>query len=383
MRLTISSRLRYLVFLAFAVFGINFALAIYESTYTNFLVNDLNIDAFQIGALESIREIPGLLSAFILGSVLRFPESLLAGASLLIFSFGIGGVSTVDTWIQVVLWSFIWSVGFHSWSPLSSSITLGLSDSKERGKRLGQVNSVAAVAGMIAMASVTVFSSFLAMQYRLFFVVAGFLSASGGLIIFRIPAIAKTSKKPLFVFKGRYSIYYILNFLEGARRQVFLTFAPFTLVRVYGLDVTMIALLMFMSRVLTFLSSPYLGKLVDRTGPRTMLTFSYVLMIADFLGYAYIRNVSILFVLYIVNSVLMIVSMISRTTYINEISSLDDLTPSLAMGQTMDHIAAVILPLTGGIFWGIFGYQATFFIGAVVAACLLMTARKIESAQSV
>lgn len=371
------------MFLAIGVFGINFALAIYESTYTNFLVDDLNIDAFHMGALESIREVPGLLSAFILGSVLHFPEPLLAGVSVMVFSLGIGGVSTVNSWAQVVLWSVIWSIGFHSWSPLSSSLTLGLSDLKKEGKRLGQINSVAAVAGMISMASVMIFSSFLAMQYRLFFIAAGLLSAFGALMILRIPAANKTPKRTLFVLKGRYSIYYLLNFLEGARRQIFLTFAPFTLVKVYGLDVTMIALLMFVSRVLTFLSSPYLGKLVDRIGARTMLTISYVLMIGDFLGYAYMRSVYVLFVLYVVNSILMIVSTISRTTYINEISSLADLTPSLAMGQTMDHIAAVILPLTGGIFWGIFGYQATFFIGAVVATCLLMTARKVKTAHSV
>ena len=97
MKLLVSSRLRSLIYLAFGVFGINFALAIYNSTYTNFLVRDLNISAFQIGALESIREIPGLLSAFILGSMLRFPLPSLAGSFLLIFSLGIGGVSTVDS----------------------------------------------------------------------------------------------------------------------------------------------------------------------------------------------------------------------------------------------------------------------------------------------
>lgn len=382
MRALVSSRVRSLVFLAIGVFGMNFALAIYESTYTNFLINDLDINAFQLGALESIREIPGLLSVFILGSILRFPEPLLAGSFLLIFSLGIGGVSTVSSWIQVVLWSVVWSIGFHSWSPLSSSITLDLSDLKEEGKRLGQINSVSSIAGMAAMASVVIFSSIFAMQYRLFFILAGFISVIGGLITFRIPPAAKTFTKTRFVFRSRYRVYYVLNFLEGARRQIFLTFAPFALVKVYGLNITMIALLMFASRSLTFLSSPYLGKLVDRIGPRTMLTLSYIFVIGDFFGYAYIRNVSVLLVLYVLNSILMNVSVISRTTYINEICSLADLTPSLAMGQTMDHVAAVILPLTAGIFWGILGYEATFLVGAAVACCLLITALRIRLAHS-
>lgn len=378
MRLSVSSRLRSFIYLAFGVFGINFALAIYSSTYTNFLVSNLNIDAFQIGALESIREVPGLLSAFILGLMLRFSLSSLAGSFLLVFSLGIGGVSTVDSWIQVVLWCVVWSIGFHSWGPLSSSITLGLSEQNKEGKRLGQMNSVSSVAGVTAMASVAIFSSLFAMRYRLFFIVAGFFSIIGGLMAFRIPRTAKTFQKTRFVFKGRYWVYYVLNFLEGARRQMFLTFAPFALVRVYGLDVTVIALLMLVSRGLTFVSSPYLGRLVDSVGPRTTLTLSYILMIGDFLGYAFIRNVSVLLVLYVLNSVLMITSSISRTTYINRIASSPDLTPSLAMGQTMDHVAAVILPLTGGILWGILGYEATFFIGVAVAICLLITAQKIN-----
>ena len=376
---SVSGRLRSLVLLAFGVFGVNFALGIYESTYTNFLVGDLNIDAFQIGALESIREVPGLLSALTLGSMLRFPQPLLAGFSLLVFSFGIGGISTVNSWAQAVLWSLTWSIGFHSWSPLSSSMTLGLSDQKKEGKRLGQVNSVASIAGMIAMASVTIFSSLMAMQYRLFFVAAGLVSTAGGVMVFRILPAAKTLEKTRFVFRRRYGVYYALNFLEGARRQIFLTFAPFALVKVYNLDVTMIALLMFVSRALTFLSSPYLGRLVDRIGPRTMLSLSYVLMIGDLLGYTYIRNVPVLLALYLLNSVLMTVSMISRTTYINAISSSDDLTPSLAMGQTMDHIAAVTLPLAGGAFWAAFGYEATFLIGVAVAICLLIVTQRMQA----
>ena len=231
---------------------------------------------------------------------------------------------------------------------------------------------------MIAIASVTVFSSLMAMQYRLFFVAAGLVSVAGGLMVFRILPTAKTLEKARLVFRRRYGVYYALSFLEGARRQIFLTFAPFALVKIFGLDVTMIALLMFVSRALTFLSSPYLGKLVDRIGPRTMLKLSYILMIGDLLGYAYIRNVPLLLALYLLNSVLMIISMISRTTYINGLSSSDDLTPSLAMGQTMDHVAAVTLPLTGGVLWETFGYEATFLIGVAVAACLLIVAQKMQ-----
>ncbi|MCD6504356.1 MFS transporter [Candidatus Bathyarchaeota archaeon] len=371
-------RLRSLVFLAFGVFSINFAFAIYGSTYTNFLVNELGIEAFQIGVLESIREVPGLLTAFILGPMLHFTQPLLASLFLMVFGLGMCGVSTVSDWVQVVFWSVIWSVGFHCWNPIRSSITLGLSEEKEEGRRLGQMNSVASIAGMVAMAFVAIFSSLTAMRYRLFFIIGGLISVAGSLVVFRIRLKHESFRRTRLVFRRQYSIYYTLNFLEGARRQIFLTFAPFALVKVYGLNVTVIALLMFVSRILTFFSSPYLGKLVDKVGPRLVLTVSYVLMIGNFLGFAYIHDVYVLLFLYVLNSILMVASYISQTTYINELSPITDLVPSLAMGQTMNHIAAVALPLTGGIMWDVFGYEATFFIGVAVALCSLITTQGIR-----
>ncbi|MCW4041183.1 MAG: MFS transporter [Candidatus Bathyarchaeota archaeon] len=372
-----SDQLQSLIYLAAGYFSINFALAINSSISKNFFVNELHFDAFQIGTLESIREIPGLLSAFIMGSILQFPPSLLAGVFLLIFSVGIGGVSTVNSWIHVVPWLLIWSIGFHSWVPLSSSLTLSLSETAQEGKRLGQVNSVASIAAIIAMAAVTIFSSIVEMPYRLFFVIAGSIALIGGLIVVKIPSTKHVFNRTRIVFRRQYGVFYILSFFEGARRQMFVTFAPFALVSIYGLDVTTMALVMVISRVLTFLSSPYLGKLTDRFGSKTMLTVSYVLMIVNFLGYALLHDVFVLLALYVLNTILMIISRISRTTYIHELAPRADLTPSLAMGQTTEHIAAVIMPFTGGIIWGIFGYEVTFFIGVACATCLLVTAQKI------
>jgi MFS family permease len=328
-----------------------------------------------IGALESIREIPGLLSALLLGSVLHFPENILASLFLMIFGFGIGGVSTANSWFQIVLWSIIWSVGFHSWSPLSSSMVLSLSKKEEKGKRLGEINSISAIASMLAMASVALFSTFFSIQYRSFFLIAGIISFIPSFLIFKISKYKKSFEKVRFVFKREHRIYYILNFLEGARRQIFLTFAPLALIEIFNLDVGAIALLMLVSKAATFFSSPFIGKIIDRIGSYKMLTFSYIFMIIDLFGYVFIRNAQILIVLYVINSFLMTISMISRTTYISNLASIANLAPSLAMGQTMDHVAAVILPLTGGFFWQNFGYEATFLIGVAVAILLLFTAQ--------
>ncbi len=369
---------RGLVFLAIGAFGLNVGLAVYQSTYTNFLVSDLNISAFQIGVMESVREIPGFLTVFILGSIMSFSQPLLAGISVLVFGLGIAGISVAGNWVEVTMWLVVWSVGFHCWTPLRSSIAMYLGEPRQEGKRMGQIYSVASIASITAIASVAIIAGLVKVEYRLFFVAAGLVAVFCGIFLFKTPSKRGVFKPVRFVVKRRYITYYVLSFLEGARRQIFSTFALFVLVKIFSQDLTIIAITLFVSQVLTFVSSPYVGRLLDRIGPKVVLTTNYVLMIGNFLVYAYVRNVLLLLAVYTLSSVLISISMISLVVYVGKTSPPEDVTPSLAMGQTIEHTAAVILPLTGGILWGLFGYEATFLIGAVVALSLLLLVQRID-----
>ena len=367
-----------LIFLAVGAFGLNIGSAIYDSTYTNFLVSDLNIDAFQIGVMESVREIPGLLTVFILGSIMSFSRPLLAGISVLIFGLGIAGISVAGNWVEVTAWLVVWSVGFHCWTPLRSSIAMYLGEPRQEGKRIGQIYSVASIASITATASVAIVGSLMTVEYRFFFIAAGLITVFFGIFVFQIPSERKMFKPVRFVVKKRYITYYIMSFLEGARRQIFSIFALFVLVKIFSQDVTVIAITLVVRQILTFVSAPYVGKLLDRIGPKIVLTANYVLMIGNFLVYAYVRNVFFLLAVYTLSSVLIGISMISLVVYVGKTSPPEDVTPSLAMGQTIEHIAAVILPLAGGIMWGLFGYEANFLVGAVVTLSLLILVQRID-----
>ena len=49
---------------------------------------------------------------------------------------------------------------------------------------------------------------------------------------------------------------------------------------------------------------------------------------------------------------------------------------TLAMGVTVNHLAAIIVPVTGGLLWASQGYQLFFVAGAVVVfGSLLVTQR--------
>ena len=69
---------------------------------------------------------------------------------------------------------------------------------------------------------------------------------------------------------------------------------------------------------------------------------------------------------------------IALTTYAHKISPADELKPTLSMGVTMNHFAAVAAPLIGGLVWMQFGYQVIFFSGAALAFISLVVCQWVD-----
>lgn len=367
-------RLRALLTLGLGIFGLSFATGIQGTIYTNFLVEDIGIEAHQLGVLESIREIPGLLTAFILGALLRLAEPLLAGASLILVSLGFGAYYFVRGLPDLIAFSFLWSLGLHCWMPLRSSMILELSEPSSEGKRLGQMNSVGFAAATASMFMVFVASTWLSMSFRSLFLAAASMALLGGLATFMVPGKPKRFEKPRLIIRKKYWLYYGLSLLDGCRRQIFTTFAVLAMVKAFGAPVGHIALLMLFNNVIGFMAASHIGRLVDRIGERSSLLISYGGAIPIFLGYALVPDTTILYILYILDSFLFIFNSIALVTYINDSAPLEDLTPSLAMGQTVNHVAAVTFPIVGGILWSILGYDKTFFMGALTTLFLALMA---------
>ena len=54
-----------------------------------------------------------------------------------------------------------------------------------------------------------------------------------------------------------------------------------------------------------------------------------------------------------------------------------DIAPTMAVGFTINHIAAVFLPAVGGLLW-VVDYRIPFFGGAILALVSLMVVQKIR-----
>jgi len=172
-------------------------------------------------------------------------------------------------------------------------------------------------------------------------------------------------------------VYYALNFLQGFRKQMFITFAIFALVKVHGMPVETTMILMLINQVLVALTGPLMGQMVDNWGERKMLSASYIGLALVFFGYAVIQDRPTLYVLFCIDN-LIFFGGIALTTYIYKITPEKDLKPTLSMGVTMNHIAAVIAPLVGGVAWYYLGYQVIFFSGSALAIISLIVSQKVD-----
>lgn len=351
-------------------------MGINTSTYTNFAVRELRINPENYGFVESIREVPGFLAAFIAGLTMRIAEPSLAGMAIGLVAMGVGSYYYAHSIPSLIIFSFLWSLGLHCWMPLSSSMVLSLSKKEHQGRRLGAIGGVAALATCLGMG--LVYFGAEKLGYRNMFPIAGFAIAMGAISVLFISRDIGNLEKPRFVLRRKYKIYYFLNFLEGCRKQVFITFAIFALVKVYKTRIETVALLMVANNLMNLYVAPRVGKLIDMVGERKVLTFNYIGLIFIFLGYALIHKASVLYVCYCLDSLFFAFSM-SITTYLNKIAPPSDVMPSLAMGVTFNHIAAVMVPTLGGILWKTFGYEKTFMAGAIVVFISLLAAQKIRT----
>lgn len=367
---------RAFLLLLLTTFCADVGLGIQMATYPNFMVEQLSIRPEQLGILESVRETPGFVLVFIAAITMRVAEPVLAGAALLVEALGMACVYFVPTVEALILISFIWSLGLHTWMPLNQSIALALSDDRNRGKRLGQLRSAAALANLTGMGLVVLLAPFV--ELRTIFLVAGASILIAAALVLRIPRDLRKVEKPRLVLKRRYGLYYLLTFLEGCRKQVFITFAVFALVKVYGASVSQIAALMVGVNLANLVLAPAIGHWIDRWGERRVLTVNYVCLVFIFLGYGLVTHRPALFALYAADGIVFTLSL-ALTTYLDRIAEPQDVMPTLSMGVTCNHIAAVLVPVTGGLMWATHGYQTFFFVGAVIVLLSLVIAQFVPA----
>ncbi|MCX5672735.1 MAG: MFS transporter [Planctomycetota bacterium] len=371
-------RRRSLIFLGAAVACVGATMAFQMGLNTNFLVEEIGVSGFEQGLLESVRESCGVVAFGVLAILAGFAEPLVGAAMLLLLAAGLAAYAGVHSYWVVVLLSVVWSQGLHVWMPLPQSMTLALAEPGRTGHRLGQIGAAGSAGWGLGLGAALLLG-YLGVSMRPMYLVAGGAAALGAVACLGINRQVKTPG-PRLVFSRRYRLYYLLCFLEGWRKQIFICFAGFLLVKIYGVKLPVILGLFAVVQVISFFAAPRVGRLIDRLGERRILVVYFATLIAVFLGYALIPNLYVLYALFVVDGVVWTLAM-ALTTYVNRIAPPSEHTPTLSMGVAMNHVAAVTMPLAGGLLWTHLGYQWTFALGAFAAAISIAVALRVPKHQ--
>jgi len=369
-----------LVYLVVSSFMLSFGFQVWQALFNNFAVEEIGVGPASVGWIQALRELPGLFSFLLALLALVLSEVRIITLSIFLLGLGIF-LSGEATTIPFLLFStLLMSIGFHFHYPSSNAVVLMTVDKKECPKFLGQLSSLGAIAALLATAVIYLFADNLG--YRTLFIIVGALTMVGSLIL--IP-LGKDKgglpSKRSVKLRRRYWLYYLLSFLMGSRRHIFTTFAIFLLVKEYKINVQTTAILFLINNLVNTYSYQALGKLIPRIGEKNMLSIAFGALIFVFLGYAYVHSLFLLFALYIIDNLLFGFN-IALTTYFQKIAvTQEEITSNLSVQQAINHIAAIILPIVGGIVWEQYGSQAPFLVGVgiVVISLILVQFLRVPS----
>lgn len=347
------------------------AFSAWQVLLNNYVVERAGFNGEQIGVLQSLREVPGFMAFSAVWVLLFIRQQNFAILSLVVLGTG----TAITAFFPQAMWLYfttvLMSVGFHYLETLQNSLSLQWLSKQEAPRVMGQILSARSFSSMIVLGCLYLCFLFFEPSYGLIYLLAGGTCTAIGVFCWLyFPRFEDTvvQRKSLFL-RRKYWLYYALTFLSGARRQIFVVFAGFLLVEKFGFPVENVILLTLVNAALTTWLAPRIGSLISLIGERRALTLEYVGLIVIFLSYAFVNNVTIAIMLYLLDHVFFSMA-IAIKTYFQKIADPADIAATSGISFTINHIAAVVLPASLGILW-VINHSAVFITGAAIACCSL------------
>jgi hypothetical protein len=349
----------------------------YTILFNNYAVEVINLDGNGVGLIQSVREIPGLLALLAVFLMLIIKEHRLAALSIVLLGCGVGITGLLPTFGGLIFTTLVMSFGFHYYETSNQSLTLQYFASGVSPIVFGRLRSLAAASSIASGVLIWVLGLFL--DYRgTFLIIGGLVFLAGIWGMSQDPThISVPPQRQRMFLKQKYLLYYILTFLSGARRQIFMVFSIFLLVKVFHFSVRDMTLLFIVNNTIAWALNPLIGKAIVKFGERRISSVEYAGVIVIFLVYAFTTSKELASAAYILDNILFNFAVAIRT-YFQKIAEPQDIASSMAVGFTINHIAAVFLPALGGYFWMI-NYRIPFLAGAALGVVSLIAAQFMRS----
>jgi hypothetical protein len=352
----------------------------WTTLFNNFAVDVAGLQGNHVGMIQSIREIPGFLALLAVYVLLVIPSPLSA-ISILILGAGLAATGFFPSFAGVAVTTLISSFGFHYYETTNMSLTLQYFKKDESPWVFGKLTSLAAATSIGI--GLLIWGMTLFLDFTRIYLVVGVLIASAGLwaLLTRDPSdINIIPQRKQMVLRKKYWLFYFLTFMAGARRQIFIAFSVLLLVQKFQYTVQEVTILFIINNTINYFLSPLIGKSIIRFGERKILSLEYFSVIFIFTAYATTDSKLLVAFIYVLDQIFFTFAIAIRT-YFQKVGDPRDIAPSMAVGFTINHLAAVFLPAIGGMLW-IIDYRIPFFAGAAMGVVSLLAVQKIKTAHS-
>ena len=350
----------------------------WRTLLNNYAVDQVGLSGLHMGLIQSLREVPGFLTFLVVYVLLVLKEHRLSAWSVILFGAGIICTGIFPSFSGLLVTTFFMSLGFHYFETTRQSLVLQYFNKQESPLVLANWRSLSALANISIGAVIWVVFKYTDLPMSWAYTIMGiFIIGVGIYSLSKDPAdknLPIQHKK--IVIRKKYWLFYALNFLSGARRQIFVVFAVFMLVEKYAFSVWEISALFVLNNVITWLVSPYIGKAINRYGERIMLSVEYISLILIFFGYAFISAKYFIVALYVLDHVFFNFS-IGIHTFFQKTADPKDIAPSMAVSFSINHISAVVIPAIGGMLW-MLNWRIPFISGACLAVISLILVQYIK-----
>ncbi|MBI5578947.1 MAG: MFS transporter [Deltaproteobacteria bacterium] len=351
----------------------------WTTLFNNFAVDVVGLRGNHVGMIQSIREIPGFLALLAVYVLLVIREHRLSAISILILGAGLAATGFFPSFAGVAVTTLISSFGFHYYETTNMSLTLQYFKKDESPWVFGKLTSLAAATSIGIGLLIWLMMSFL--DFIQVYFAVGVLIAAAALwaLLTRDPSnVNIIPQRKQMVLRKKYWLFYFLTFMAGARRQIFIAFSVLLLVQKFQYTVQEVTILFIINNTINYFLSPLVGKSIIRFGERKILSLEYFSVIFIFTAYATTDSKFLVAFIYILDQIFFTFAIAIRT-YFQKVGDPRDIAPSMAVGFTINHLAAVFLPAIGGMLW-VIDYRIPFFAGAAMGVVSLLAVQKIKTA---
>jgi hypothetical protein len=365
---------RYLVLLTISS---TLGLEAWLTLFNNFAVEAVGLEGNHIGIIQSIREIPGFLTFLVVFVLLIIKEHRLSALSIVILGLGMAATGLLPTYFGLIFSTLIMSFGFHYFDTTCGSLTLQYFDEKTSPWVFGKLSSLASLTN-IGVGILIYCTASLLNFIQIYLLIGSLILAAGLWGLFQDPTDSDlVPQHRKMIFRKKYGLYYFLTFMAGARRQIFMAFAVFLMVKEFQFSVQEVTTLFVINNVMNYFLFPLIGKSIIRFGERKILSIEYFSLIFIFVAYATVQSKWLIMILYLLDQVFYNFH-IAIQTYFQKIGDPKDIASSISVSFTINHIAAVVLPAIGGALWMI-DYRIPFIGGAAFSFVSLMAVQRIQT----